>query len=105
MASIKQQGKGSLLTSDILREILPRTDRFKDAIHKVICITDRINHDRIINQQPAKQIRSISTPIHIDEQIGRAIVDIDNDSTTLASNIAKLVVESKRRLLTQKPLK
>ena len=94
LASIKQQCKGHLLTSDILREILPKTDKFKDATHKVMCINDIINHELIINQQPVK---------HIDELIGRATVDIDNESTTLASNIAKLVVESKRRLLTKKP--
>ena len=33
------------------------------------------------------------------------MVEIDNESTTLASNIVKLVVESKRRLLFLKPLK
>ena len=46
----------------------------------------------------------MSTPIQIDVLIGRAIVDIDNESTTLESNIAKLVVDSKRILLFQKPL-
>ena len=44
----------------------------------------------------------MSTPIQIDVSIGRAIVDIDNKSTTIESNIAKLVVDSKRILLFQK---
>ena len=104
-ASIKQQGEGNLLTSSMMSKTLPKTDRFKDAIHKAMCTTDRINQNLIINQQPTKQIRRMTTPIHIDELIGRAIVDTDNESSTLASNIARIVVDSLRRLLFQKPLK
>ena len=103
LASIKQQDKGSLFTSSILSSILPKTDQFKMAIHKVMCITDRINIDLVINKNPIRNITR--TPTHIDELIGRAAIEPDNESTTLASNIAKLVTESIRRLFFQKPLK